>query len=60
MEPFAALMLMGARVREVRDLAEGAVWVEESMLLLIDADLTSAAREEVSRQTLGMVAEISV
>lgn len=41
-------------VREVRDLAEGAVWVEESRLLLIDADLTSAAREDVSRQALGM------
>jgi len=47
MEPFATLMLMGTRVREVVDLAEGSVWMPAKRLLLIDCSLSAIERERV-------------
>ncbi|WP_041546143.1 MULTISPECIES: hypothetical protein [unclassified Nocardioides] len=48
MEVFAPLMMLGARVREVGDLDEGALWVPQRRLLLIDANLSAARRAEVA------------
>lgn len=50
MEMFAALMMMGVRVREVWRLSEGSVWLPSRNLLLIDSELTKTERECVSRR----------
>lgn len=48
MEAFAALMLMGVRVREVRDLEEETIWLPRQRLLIIDATLSPSRREEAA------------
>ncbi len=57
MEPFAILMMLGVRVREVRDLAEGAVWVPSIRLLVVDAFMSPADREATCRRILGQIQE---
>ncbi|KHL19593.1 UNVERIFIED_CONTAM: hypothetical protein LK11_00850 [Mumia flava] len=52
MEPFAGLMLLGYRVREVRDLAEGSIFVPGPGLLLIDAALATDERVQVAARVL--------
>lgn len=52
MEVFAALMMLGVRVREVSDLIECAIWCSDSRLLLIDRDLSWCERELVADQML--------
>lgn len=56
MEPFAALMMLGIRVREVVDLAEDAVFCRSHELLLIDSRLSRAARDAVSDRILPLLA----
>ena len=53
MEAFAALMLLGVRVREVRDLAEGAVYAAAVKVLFVDDSLNHGQRETVCQQILG-------
>ncbi len=55
MEQFAVLMLLGVRVREVRDLTEGSVFVEDANLLLVDDRLEQSERELICRAVLGLV-----
>ena len=57
METFAVLTMFGVRVREVPDLGESALWVEEANLLLVDAGLSREDRESVCCQTLGLLAD---
>lgn len=45
METFALLMVLGVRVREVRDLEEGHIWLPDDLLLFIDLSLHRADRE---------------
>lgn len=52
-EHFAELMLLGCRVREVRELAEGALFIRRRLLLLIDADLSADECEAICDETLG-------
>lgn len=52
MEEFALLMLLGVRVREVRDLDEGAIYVATHKLLIIDVSLTSRQRREAAEMYL--------
>ena len=55
MEQFAVLMLLGVRVREVHNLAEGSMFIASVNLLLVDDRLDSAARELICRAILGQV-----
>lgn len=50
MEEFATLMLLGVRVREVRNLEEQSVWLPNLQLLLIDAELSPCRRQRVADQ----------
>lgn len=43
--PFAVLIAMGVRVREVPDLIEGFFWMPVQFLLLIDRNLSASDRE---------------
>lgn len=52
MESFAALMMLGVRVREVVDLGKRAIWLPTEMLLLIDQALPCREREKVADQAL--------
>lgn len=45
-------MLLGYRVREVRDLAEGSIFVPGPGLLLIDAALATDERVQVAARVL--------
>jgi hypothetical protein len=54
--PFAVLEALGVRVREVDDLAEGAVYVESHRLLVVDRDLSLADLEDYVCELLGIVA----
>ena len=56
MEAFAALMMMGVRVREVCGLIEGNVWVPDRSLLLIDRDLPVDDRALVADELIQTVA----
>lgn len=53
MEDDIVLRMAGVRVREVTDLAEGALWLAAHKLLLIDAELTPSQREGVTCRILG-------
>ena len=53
MREFDVLHAFGVRVREVPDLAEGVLWLRPQRLLLIDASLSPADRDEVACQILG-------
>lgn len=52
MEPFRVLMAMGARVREVPDLAERCLWLPKAAMLVIDRGLSSSERASVADQVL--------
>lgn len=41
-------MMLGVRIREVKRLDEGALWLPQQRLLLIDADLDAQERDEVA------------
>lgn len=58
MEGFALLMLLGIRVREVPDLAEGNVWLPEDRLLFIDSTLSCADRAELADELLASAAAL--
>lgn len=60
MELFAALMLMGARVREVDDLEEGHLWLPDVPMLIVDRDLPLETRGRLNAVLLPKMAEISV
>ncbi len=55
MEQFAVLMLLGVRVREVHDLAEGSVFFAAQNLLFVDDRLDCAKREYICRHVLSLV-----
>lgn len=56
MEAFAALMLLGVRVREVRNLDEQVVWLPHLRLLLIDSELSECRRQRAASQLIGEAA----
>jgi hypothetical protein len=58
MESFAALMMMGVRVRETTDLDERVMWLPRQMLLLIDGALTCRERRSVADQLFTEVAAL--
>lgn len=51
-ECFAALMMLGVKVREVANLGERAIWLPRKMLLLIDQGLSGSEREIVADRVL--------
>lgn len=51
-EEFAALMLLGIRVRKVEELDERALFFPQRRLLLIDSDLDRHQRAEVAATVL--------
>lgn len=53
-------MMMGVRVREVRELGERAIWLPRKMLLLIDQGLTSFEREQIADDVLPRAVEVVV
>lgn len=57
MEEFGLLMLLGVRVREVRNLEEGHIWLPRRRLLLVDSELGSAEREELTSWLISAAAE---
>lgn len=52
MEEYAPLMMLGVRVREVRDLREGSIFYHHPQLLLVDSDLSRSDREWVTAHFL--------
>lgn len=50
---YLVLSLLGVRVREVSDLAERAIWLDEERLLFVDHDLTPEDREKMVCLVLG-------
>lgn len=58
MEAFAALMMLGVRVREVADLSEQAVWMPRELLLIIDQGLSGPERERVADRVLPKAAQV--
>ncbi len=59
-ESFAALMLMGVRVREVRDLDEGHIWMPRRRLLLVDVGLSRAERADLTDWLIPAAADLGV
>lgn len=47
MEAFALLMVLGVRVREVRDLAEESLWLPDDKILFIDSSLSVSRRHRL-------------
>ena len=48
MEAFGVLMLLDVRVREVRGLAEGAIWLPEDRILFIDSEMSPPHRSQLA------------
>lgn len=58
MEEFAELMLLGVKVREVKNLTEDAVWCDNLKMLLVDDRLPPKDRRRVASQMLPRVLEM--
>lgn len=56
MEAFAALMLLGVRVREVQGLSEQVVWLPDLQLLLVDSELSCRRRRRAADRLLAEAA----
>ena len=52
MEEFAALMMLGVRVRNVEELQDGAIWMEDQRILFIDSALTHRERADLAQMLL--------
>lgn len=53
MEHFAALMLLGVRVREVRNLKEGALFISDKSMLIVDEAMGDRRRAQTCEWALG-------
>ena len=51
-DEYAELMMLGVRVREVRDLREGSIYVRRRHLLLVECNLSRSDREQVAAHFL--------
>lgn len=59
MDEYAPLMMLGIRVRQVKDLREGSIFYHRSNLLFVDADLIRSDREYVTAHFVPVVLESS-
>lgn len=55
MDDYIVLRMADVRVREVVDLGEGALWLADHRLLLVDSGLNPDQREGVVCRVLGAV-----
>lgn len=53
---FAALMMLGVKVREVTNLGEPCIWLPSELMLFIDSSLPDSDRRDYADELLAEVA----